>query len=234
MYTENSSKEKIDKNFYETINILKKNNIKYWLCQGTLLGIIRDKDLIPWDHDIDIAIWQDNFIKEKIIKIMLSNNFNIKKKFMNENDQLTFVKKGGREVDFNFYEIISKFNKKIAFIDWKIPKNIFCKIIEAISVANIYDGKFKRLIKLFIIFQPFLLKLKLFLISKNLFYQSAGYSHPAEHVEELTEITFQDMTVTIPKKFKEYLKYIYGENWTIAQKKYNWIKDSPSTIMKED
>ena len=47
------SEEKIDINFRETINILKENSVAYWLCQGTLLGVIRDKKLIPWDHDID-------------------------------------------------------------------------------------------------------------------------------------------------------------------------------------
>ncbi len=234
MCTENNSQEKVDKNFIETINILKNNDIKYWLCQGTLLGIIRDKNLISWDHDIDIAIWRDSCTKEKITKIMLSNNFIVKKKFLSENDQLTFVKKGGREVDFNFYEIISRFNKNIAFIDWKIPKNLFCKTIEAISVARAYEGKFKKLIKLFIFFEPIVMKIKLFLINKNLFYRSAGYSHPAEFVDEFIDIKFNNIMVTIPKKYKNYLKHIYGENWTIAQKKYNWIKDSPSTIMKKD
>ena len=28
---------------------------------------------------------------------------------------------------------------------------------------------------------------------------------------------------------EEYLKYVYGPNWKKPIKKYNWIKDSPST-----
>ncbi|MCK4311232.1 MAG: LicD family protein [Candidatus Cloacimonetes bacterium] len=39
-----------------TIKILEKNNIPYWLDEGTLLGIIRDGDLLPWDHDADMGI----------------------------------------------------------------------------------------------------------------------------------------------------------------------------------
>lgn len=36
--------------------LLDKNKIVYHLEGGTLLGIVRDKDLLPWDHDVDISI----------------------------------------------------------------------------------------------------------------------------------------------------------------------------------
>ena len=39
---------KTDKNLIDSILILNKTKIKYWVCHGTLLGIIRDKSLIEW------------------------------------------------------------------------------------------------------------------------------------------------------------------------------------------
>ena len=39
-----------------TIDQLQKNNIPFWFDAGTLLGIYRDGDLIPWDYDADIGI----------------------------------------------------------------------------------------------------------------------------------------------------------------------------------
>jgi len=37
-------------------NVLRQENILYYVDAGTLLGIIRDQQLIPWDDDLDIAI----------------------------------------------------------------------------------------------------------------------------------------------------------------------------------
>ena len=75
-YKANSIK-KIDQNFKILINTLSVNRINYWVCHGTLLGIIRDKKLIPWDHDIDIGMLE-NKISRKIIPIIL------KKKVLNK------------------------------------------------------------------------------------------------------------------------------------------------------
>ena len=51
MRVKNNSGKKIDINFFEIINILNKNKVKYWICHDTLLGMIRDKQLNFWDHD---------------------------------------------------------------------------------------------------------------------------------------------------------------------------------------
>ena len=40
-------------------NLLDKNSIPYSLEGGTLLGIVRDGDLLPWDGDLDISIAPD-------------------------------------------------------------------------------------------------------------------------------------------------------------------------------
>ena len=57
--------ETTDKNLITIIKILQEHNLKYWIGQGTLLGIIREGNLIEWDHDIDICMWPEEIEKKK-------------------------------------------------------------------------------------------------------------------------------------------------------------------------
>lgn len=41
---------------HRVTSILDKHDIPYWLDDGTLLGIVRDGCLIPWDNDLDISV----------------------------------------------------------------------------------------------------------------------------------------------------------------------------------
>lgn len=41
---------------FDVVELLERHRIDYHLEGGTLLGIVRDKDLLPWDHDVDISI----------------------------------------------------------------------------------------------------------------------------------------------------------------------------------
>ena len=57
-------------------NTLHKEKINYWLDFGTLLGIVRDKDIIQHDTDIDIAILAEEY-SEKIDNILVNAGFSI-------------------------------------------------------------------------------------------------------------------------------------------------------------
>jgi phosphorylcholine metabolism protein LicD len=48
--------EKARKILFDVTAMLELKNIPYHLEGGTLLGIVRDKDLLPWDYDVDISV----------------------------------------------------------------------------------------------------------------------------------------------------------------------------------
>ena len=229
MRNQNNCHEKVDQNFEEVIRLLNINKIEYWICHGTLLGIIRDNELIPWDHDIDIAVWQNKSLKKRFINLMRENDYVLKEKYLIDDDLLTFTKLGGREVDINFYE--KKFDNinPVAYIKWFVPKNIIMKFIEAISSSSSYTGRCKFIINRLSFLEEIFKKIKIFLIKKNFFHKTVGYTQPLKLLEKFKEIKFKNLNVSVPYLSEEYLEYVYGSNWKKPIKKYNWIKDSPST-----
>lgn len=229
MGIESNSKSQIDKNFKEIIKLLNNSNINYWLCHGTLLGIIRDNELIPWDHDIDIAVWKQTGLKEKFKKMMKENDYQLKSKYLIDDDLLTFIKKGGREVDINFYEKENSADDPIAFVRWFVPKSFFMTLVEVISESKNYSGKGKWLINKLNFCAKLFKILRKKLIEKNKFYKQIGYTQPYKLLTEFKEVKFKDLSVRVPSLPEEYLQYVYGENWKKPLKNYNWIKDSPST-----
>ncbi len=40
--------------------IARTNEITFWLCEGSFLGAVRHRGIIPWDDDVDIGIFRDD------------------------------------------------------------------------------------------------------------------------------------------------------------------------------
>ncbi len=48
---------------FDVVNTFDQCNIMYHLEGGTLLGLVRDGELLPWDHDVDISIPAEEMLK---------------------------------------------------------------------------------------------------------------------------------------------------------------------------
>ena len=110
-------KKNIIKLFKQCIKIIEENNIEYWIIGGTLLGSIRDKGLISWDDDTDIAI-----MKENINKLLL-----LEDKFKKHNIGIVSWFGGYKLYDLNGTDIKEK--------DFKFP---FVDIFTEIKKDDIY------------------------------------------------------------------------------------------------
>jgi len=71
--------------------ILEQHKVRYWLEGGSLLGAARNGDIIPWDYDVDIGIYQEDI--KKCDLLIYSQKSSIK-------DDQNFVWEKAQEGDF--------------------------------------------------------------------------------------------------------------------------------------
>ena len=67
-----TDQEKIREMLKNIIPVLNVNRIKYWIDCGTLLGVIRDGDVIEWDDDGDISYL---YSPEQLTKLRICVNW---------------------------------------------------------------------------------------------------------------------------------------------------------------
>jgi len=60
--------------------ILKRENIKYIISCGTLLGAVREGEIIDWDDDIDLVIFEDEDKLEKLKEPLKKLGYEMEKK----------------------------------------------------------------------------------------------------------------------------------------------------------
>ena len=47
----------------DVVKVLDKHDLKYYMYGGSLIGTIRHEGFIPWDDDIDIILFREDFDK---------------------------------------------------------------------------------------------------------------------------------------------------------------------------
>ena len=82
--------------------LLRDNNINFWACHGTLLGIIRENRLLPWDRDIDLAVWDYETDRNHVAQIFEDAGFK-QEYFFADVDSLHFHRVG-KNIDINFFK----------------------------------------------------------------------------------------------------------------------------------
>ena len=116
----------------EIHSICEKNNIRYSMIGGTLLGAIRHKGFIPWDDDIDIAIPYHDYLKFKNIVFSMHHEwleFNL----------------AGKTPQY-FIPFIKAYDSRTTLIEeyTENPKGIFIDIFPISYVGNTMEEALKE------------------------------------------------------------------------------------------
>ncbi|MBR1647947.1 MAG: LicD family protein [Selenomonadaceae bacterium] len=79
----------------EFARICQKHNLRWFPVGGTLLGTVRHKGFVPWDDDVDLAMFRPDYEKlKRVIAEELSGNFSVYlwNNFKLESDELIGIK----------------------------------------------------------------------------------------------------------------------------------------------
>ena len=219
----------MDLNFYNTIQELNKNKVFYWVCHGSLLGLARDGDLIPWDHDIDIAVWEGEYTHEYIINIFKLMGFQLNKD--HPDGSLKFERNGARSVDVNFYKDCES-SEKLACCLHRIPKSKIGSLLDKLAHDRNYKGRYDLIYRFSKLFKFILVPLYKRLDKAGVIYIEKGYTTPKDLLVNFINVDYFGVNCKVPEKFKSINAYIYGDEWLVPKEKYNWMTDSSSVIDK--
>ena len=217
-----------------------KNNLKYWLDSGTLLGAVRHKGYIPWDDDIDVGMLREDY--DKALKLYNKNNPRYKLYSYENNKDFLYASAKVLDTQTLLYEPDENGNKLSVNIDVfvfdKCPNNpriinklfkkrMLCLVLQSIRINHNFKGKkFKftrRFLQLFLnLFFPkdYFIK-KIVDISKT--YSDSDYEYvgnftsygdvggPISIFDSFVDVSFEGKKYKAPIGYKEWLTIFYGD-----------------------
>jgi len=221
--------------------IFDKHNIEYWLDEGTLLGAVREKKIIKWDHDIDLGAWVTTIPKiiplfDEIRKEGIEVGFHEGKK------HIKFLSKG-YEIDINPYHLKNKKATRTWYKHNKIGQ-ILDYLIWTLNLKNakmrISDAPYS-ITKIIAIIGKKLPKSINNKVTKIMFkiYEKVGCTFvptaaPSYFFTELSSLKFYNMSFKVPKKTEEYLEYKYGKDWKTPKRDYIYTTDDKSIVNNQN
>ena len=231
MYSENINLCNFQKKLLENLKIFNeicgKNNIKYSLHGGTLLGAVRHQGFIPWDDDIDISMTREEFTK---LKEVLKNEKKYKINLNGWISQFIVCDKENEKtyIDIFIWDYISE---NIIFQKLKI---LLIRLLQGMLKKNIDYSNYNKKEKI-LVFSTYFLglfftkKIKLKILNKICecsFYGKKELIHRTNDnfdsinqifnknlMENYLFIKFENCQFMVNKNYIEILKKSYGKNY---------------------
>ncbi|MBE6583907.1 MAG: LicD family protein [Ruminococcaceae bacterium] len=225
--------------FKHFTNACVKLNIKYFLVAGTLLGAVRHQGFIPWDDDIDVAMFREDYEKflkeaqsllpEHIFLQTYSTDLGYHKVFAKlRNENTTFIECSVKSNKMSHGMFIDIFPLDYCDTDtksstlFKLKERIYSLRSSSLAKDLKLDFK-KRLIRQgckLVCPDPrkALIKLERLHTSMKSDKYVTNFSSiygdkeimPIDWYGDGALITFEGLTVSVPKEYDKWLSTIYG------------------------
>jgi len=167
----------------DVTDLLDQHSIPYWLEGGTLLGVIRENRLLPWDNDLDISIKNSHLDRLQQALKELNWRYRVRVREFEKNEP-PFQKSAIRLIKIK--------NRKLLFFSGEVSLDIFIKFEKDNETFWQIGDKRK--------------------------------SVPSRFYDELLKYEFDGKEYLVPKLYREYLTFRYGD-WQTVVKEWNTFKD---------
>ena len=217
--------EEPDKNFLDFLSVAKLHpEFNYIAYAGTLLGLIREGNLIAWDQDVDLVMLpndNDDELFERIRLSMCDKGFVC----VEIDNGIQFSKIGGRKIDLQFLNKQEISDNFYYVLDWNVFRsnfrNPFINFLSLVlaKLDDIFEGKsnfFKAAGK----------KLSLYTLMQ--------YRVPTEYLKNIRVHNYFGYSVNVPDNAKSVLIELYGEDWMVPKRSKYWHFFSKPEISSKD
>jgi len=231
------SKEQLEYLHNRTIQIFRyikdifdKNNIRYMVCGGTLLGAVTTGKFIPWDDDFDMCLFEEDY--EKAIDLLINNcpadiivqcaktephYFHgwVKVRDVNSSVEPATQSYENNGVWVDLYKLTKTKEKEIPY---KIAKEHLDYLKRRLNAGDISKAEFKKRVKAASLYKKIFSTKMAALFStanddKYIIWSASKIVLNKEWVLPLKNCTFENIEVSTFNMAEEYLKQHYGESY---------------------
>lgn len=157
-------------------SVCRRNNLRYSIAYGTMLGAVRHGGFIPWDDDVDIIMPREDY--EKLISVWKqekTQGYILQNKYTNWDFTQNFTK-------------IRKDNTTFIHNDWETHVSYHTGIfVDVFPGDRVSPKNFSR-------------KMQLFVVALNLLY-ARGHTSGSSGIRNIGE----RFLLNVPEKFKKYI-----------------------------
>lgn len=199
-------------------------NLFYWINAGSLLGLMRNGKLLPWDNDIDIAVLENQQEQLEML-IETYRKKGCKVRVVKNKGVIYKIKISIVDTDYSSLKSIDidVFMKKGRYV-W--ARQFWYCLINIDKQRHDFKSKLLKILP-YLIIKKFVRNnnadIASFLYRKT--FKFIVWAYPATLLEKFV---YMD-EVRVPEEWEKILEYTYGD-WRTPQENWDYLKDDKSLI----